>query len=58
MKTVSLFIPKDGDPERHEILGFKKMGQVAKNQFYLGVKQSFKENGCTIDDFEVKFLDE
>jgi len=57
LKTVSLFIPKDGDPERHEILGFKRMGDVARMQFYQGVKASFKENGCTIDDFEVKFHD-
>jgi len=58
LKTVSLFIPKDGDPERHEILGFKRMGLDAKHQFYQGVKASFKENGCSIDDFEVKFFDE
>ena len=58
LKTVSLFIPKDGDPERHEILGFKRMGQVSKNQFYLGVKKSFLENGCTVEDFEVRFIDE
>jgi len=57
LKTVSLFMPKDSDPERHEILGFKRMGDVAKMQFYQGVKASFKENGCSIDDFEVKFHD-
>jgi len=58
LKTISLFMPKDQDPERHEILGFKRMGDVAKMQFYQGVKASFKENGCSIDDFEVKFYDE
>lgn len=58
LKTVSLFIPKDDLPERHEILGFKRMNQIAKNQFYLGVKQSFKEGGCDLNDFEVKFHDE
>lgn len=58
LKTVSLFIPKDGDPERHEILGFKRMGTVARMDFFQGVKKSFKENGCSIDDFEVKFHDE
>jgi len=57
LKTVSLFMPKDGDPERHEILGFKKMGDVARMQFYQGVKKSFKENGCDLNDFEVKFHD-
>ena len=58
LKTVSLFMPKDGDPQRHEILGFKRMGQVSKNQFYLGVKKSFLENGCSVEDFEVRFIDE
>ena len=57
LKTVSLFMPKDGDPERHEILGFKRMSGVSRIQFYQGVKASFKENGCSIDDFEVKFHD-
>jgi len=58
LKTVSLFIPANGSPSRHEILGFKKMTDVHKSQFYLGVKQSFKENGCGVDDFEVSFYDE
>jgi len=58
LKTVSLFIPKHGDPERHEILGFRRMGEITKQQFYLGVKQSFKENGCSLKDFEVKFYDD
>ena len=58
LKTVSLFIPKDGDPKRHEILGFKRMGQVHKTQFYAGVRKSFRENGCSVDDFEVTFHDE
>lgn len=58
LKTVSLFIPIDEDPYRHEILGFKRMTQVHKDQLYLGIKQSFKENGCSLDDFEVMFYDE
>jgi hypothetical protein len=58
LKTVSLFIPKEGDPERHEILGFSRMNMVAKSTFYAGVRQSMRENGCDVDDFEVKFYDE
>jgi len=57
MKTVSLFIPKD-DPEIHQILGFKKMDNSQKKHFYEGVKKSFKENKCSILDFEVEFFDE
>ena len=57
LKTVSLFMPNDCDPHRHEILGFRKMGAVARMQFYQGVKASFKENGCDLNDFEVKFHD-
>jgi len=58
LRTVSLFAPKDGNPEKHEILGFKRMCDFEKLQFYNGVKASFKENGCYNDDFEVKFYDE
>jgi DNA-binding PadR family transcriptional regulator len=58
LKTVSLFIPKDEKPLRHEILGFKRMSPSSKISFYSGVKNSFRENGCDVEDFEVKFFDE
>jgi len=57
LKTVSLFMPKDGSPVRHEILGFKHMDVVARMNFYNDVKVSFKDNGCSISDFEVRFYD-
>lgn len=57
LRTISLFIPKDDRPVRHEILGFKRLGAIHKQQFYLNVKKSFLENGCSAEDFEVKFYD-
>lgn len=56
LRTVSLFVPKD-DPVRHEILGFGLMSADARNSFYFGVKSAFLENGCSVNDFEVRFVD-
>ena len=58
LKTVSAFMPKEGNPSEHHILGFGKMSKVEKNTLAKGIIQSFKENGCTQDDFEVYFYDE
>jgi hypothetical protein len=57
LKTVSVFMPAV-EPVEHQILGFKKFGSVQKHQFYQGVKRAFLENGCSLDDFEVKFYDD
>ena len=56
LKTVSLFesLP---DPSKHIILGFRRMSRFDKAGFYEGVKKSFYDNGCSLDDFEVKFYD-
>ena len=40
LKTVSLFMPKVGAVERHDILGFKKMGDSQKANFYLGISRA------------------
>jgi hypothetical protein len=58
MKTVSAFIPNNADPVEHHILGFKCMTPQHKEQMYRGIKQSFIENGCDLDDFEVLFNDD
>jgi len=57
LKTVSVYMPKIGEPEEHQILGFKRMTKYHQHMFYLGVKQAFKDNGCSIKDFEVLFYD-
>jgi len=58
LKSVSLFSPKEGRPDRHELLGFTRMKDFHKRTFYLSVKGAFLKNGCSVDDFEVKFFDE
>ena len=58
LKSVSLFAPKGGCPSRHELLGFSRMNEFHKTAFYMGVKDAFLTNGCSVDDFEVKFYDE
>ena len=55
MKTVSVFIPKDGEPVEHHILGFNVLTPQHKEQMYLGIKKAFIDNGCSLVDFEVVF---
>jgi len=56
MKTVSIYIPKK-KPLSHEILGFSMMSKIDREVFYEDIKKTFFENGCTIEDFEVRFYD-
>ena len=58
MKTVSAYIPKEGKPKEHHILGFSSMTPQHKAQMYTGIKLSFIENGCDLSDFEVLFEDD
>jgi len=57
LKTVSAYMPKQGDPKEHQILGFGSMSMPQKASFYEEVKKSFLDDGCDLDDFEVKFYD-
>jgi len=60
LKTVSAFLVSETDslPSKHVIMGFKKMPLEARHNLYMGVKKTFFDNGCTLDDFKVVFLDE
>ena len=55
---VHVFIPKTGLPEKHDMLGFKRMSDGLKKEWYLRIKNAMTLNGCTLDDFEVRFYDE
>jgi len=59
LRTVSAYVPHDdGLVKEHHILGFKRMSLESRHAFYMGVKKSFFDNGCTVDDFGVEFVDE
>jgi len=55
--TVSAYVPKEA-PVEHHITGFGVMDDRSRRSFYLGVKKTFKDAGCSLKDFEVSFVDE
>lgn len=59
MKSSSEFIKNDdGEYVQHVITNFQDGGENVRASFYNNVKAAFLENGATIEDFEVKFIDE